>query len=138
MFTDIHRYLMQRHNDIQWLRDTHARKDKQRKDSIAECARQLEHDRVERAEQIRRFSDEMQRHTHRKMGILQVELEETDMMTSNKDTPATTHERKRLQFQIDRLSKELSMVRTGLCDITDSMEEGLCGDSCSEPETQPS
>jgi len=128
MFSDVHRYLNQRHSDIQWLRALHARKDAQRKEAIAECERQLEHDKAERSVQMKKFSEEMQSHVTRKMSTLHHELEDADMMMMNKENPMNAHDRRKLQFQIDRMSKELSAMRAGLILVADAMDV-MCSDS---------
>mmetsp|Transcript_74729 Transcript_74729/g.148044 ORF Transcript_74729/g.148044 Transcript_74729/m.148044 type:complete len:174 (-) Transcript_74729:58-579(-) len=128
MFSDVHRYLNQRHSDIQWLRSMHARKDVQRKEAIAECQRQLEHDKSERSAQMKKFSEEMQTHVNRKMSTLHHELEDADMMMMNKENPMNAHDRRKLQFQIDRMSKELAAMRAGLNLVADAMDV-MCTDS---------
>lgn len=114
MFSDIHRYLMQRHADIEWLRSQHLRKDKQRKDAINECQRSLEHDTAERIAQIAKFSEEMQRHTNRKVEVLQKAIAEQEVVYKKCDCT--------LQSQIDRVVRELDSMHYGFCGVTEAME----------------
>mmetsp|Transcript_881 Transcript_881/g.2490 ORF Transcript_881/g.2490 Transcript_881/m.2490 type:complete len:150 (-) Transcript_881:212-661(-) len=121
MFSDIHRYLMQRHADLEWLRAQHVRKDKQRRDAIDECKRSLEHDTQERTSQIARFSEEMQKHTNRKIDSLQKDNYEHEVASKKGDNE--------MQYQIDRMVRELDSMHYGLSAVADAMET-LCNECC--------
>merc|ERR1712039_643670 len=111
---DVHRYLVQRHDGIEWLRGLHARKNSQRSDAIKECVRVLEHDAAERINQIGRFTDEMKRHTNRKVDQLSKELADCEVI-KGRAAEAGAADKRVLQFQIDRMAKELDNLRGGLC-----------------------
>merc|ERR1711988_1478123 len=114
MFADIHRYLMQRHSDIERLKASHTRKNQQRKEALDECRRIQEHDAAERVAQITKFSEEMQRHTNRKVEGLQRELMEHEVAFKRGDDA--------IQFQIDRMVKEMDQMQDGLLSVADAMD----------------
>lgn len=120
MFSGMHRFLLQRHSDIEWLRGLHVRKDKIRKESISECLRLLEHDSAERKDHVEKFGEEMRRHTNRKMDVLQrdlIEAEENEMKASH----SSHGDRRKMQFQIDALARDIDTLRHGLCFVADAM-----------------
>eukprot|EP00927_Polykrikos_kofoidii_P041640 TRINITY_DN35499_c0_g1_i1.p1 TRINITY_DN35499_c0_g1~~TRINITY_DN35499_c0_g1_i1.p1 ORF type:complete len:181 (-),score=39.15 TRINITY_DN35499_c0_g1_i1:337-819(-) len=122
MFTDVHRFLMQRHADIEWLREQHGRKNTMRQQAIAECFQSLEHDSAERAAHISRFGEEMQRLTMRKAETLSKEIAEFEVRRGDKATAEAVMDRRKSQFQIDRLTHELESIRSGLLHVADAME----------------
>mmetsp|Transcript_36266 Transcript_36266/g.104307 ORF Transcript_36266/g.104307 Transcript_36266/m.104307 type:complete len:164 (-) Transcript_36266:68-559(-) len=122
MFSDVHRFLLQRHADIEFLRVMQARKSKLREESLAEVMRMLDHDTVERVAQIQKFTDEMERHTQRKMQVMQkqiLEVEEAAQLAAGKANP---EDRRKMQFKLDRLGYEVDTVRSGLVMVADAME----------------
>lgn len=124
MFSDIHRYITQRHADIEWLKNLHIRKDKQNQEAIAECNRSLEHDSAERVSHITRLSEEMQRHTVRKVDALQKELTEHQVAAKRGDAA--------MQCQIDRMVRELDSMHSGLNVVADAVDKMVT--NCVPPE----
>merc|ERR1719384_1539261 len=135
MFAGIHRFLVQRHADIEWMRSQHTRKVKLRQESIPECVRMLEHDTHERRENVEKFGEEMRRHTNRKMDVLQrdlVEAEENEMKAHH----SSHGDRQKMQFQIETLGRDVDMLRHGLCLVADAMDalrEGAAEDPSPRP-----
>eukprot|EP00747_Dinoflagellata_sp_TGD_P164761 gnl/TRDRNA2_/TRDRNA2_185130_c0_seq1.p1 gnl/TRDRNA2_/TRDRNA2_185130_c0~~gnl/TRDRNA2_/TRDRNA2_185130_c0_seq1.p1 ORF type:complete len:159 (-),score=42.76 gnl/TRDRNA2_/TRDRNA2_185130_c0_seq1:187-663(-) len=122
MFSEIHRYLAQRHQDIESLRAIHARKDRLRRDSIVECQRAQEHDSAERIAQIARFSEEMQKYTNRKMEGLYMEVRAAEH--------AGEHQTMHRQAKKEEMSKKTTVivndiagVRYGLSFVANAMEQ---------------
>mmetsp|Transcript_100282 Transcript_100282/g.284050 ORF Transcript_100282/g.284050 Transcript_100282/m.284050 type:complete len:164 (+) Transcript_100282:164-655(+) len=119
MFSDIHRYLVQRHAEVESLKALHERKNQLRKDAIVECGTALEQDAAERIAQVGRFSHDMEKHTNRKVAFLQKELKEQQSMLRCGD-PRNAMDRHKLQFKIGKLEEEIRAMRSGLCSVSDA------------------
>lgn len=115
MFGDIHRFLMQKHSDIEYLKEVHIRKDKLCKEAIADCERKMSDDTSERTSQITKFSENMKTLTNRKAVTLHKDMMDQDIQIRRGDNV--------LQFQIDRLVRELDSFHDGLCIVADAMED---------------
>merc|ERR1712217_141323 len=122
MFADIHRFLQQRHQDIEWLKGLHRHKDSLRKEGVHEAIRALEHDTSERISQIDKFSEDLQKFTNRKVEALQKELMDHETRMKNKESQVSAADKKKMQFQIDRISANIDSMWGGLCTVADAMD----------------
>merc|ERR1719399_749199 len=115
MFTDVHRFLQQRASDIETLKNRQVRNNKNRQEALVECRKTIELDGAERKAQFSRFTDEMQRYTVRKIEALHNELAEHEASQKRGDTAQ--------QIQIDRMSRDVDAIHSGLCNIADCMDQ---------------
>mmetsp|Transcript_59910 Transcript_59910/g.106562 ORF Transcript_59910/g.106562 Transcript_59910/m.106562 type:complete len:184 (-) Transcript_59910:17-568(-) len=122
-FTEYHRYMTSRQQDLQWMRDLHTRKSRLRKEEVQLCTRSLDQDKEERIAQILRLSDDMRRITDRKTDTLQSELVEREVRARNSASTMSQLDKKKVQFQLDRLSKEMDAMWGSFCMVADAMQK---------------
>mmetsp|Transcript_47425 Transcript_47425/g.133408 ORF Transcript_47425/g.133408 Transcript_47425/m.133408 type:complete len:139 (-) Transcript_47425:298-714(-) len=134
MFSEVHRFLLQRHADIERMRAVHGRKTKLREETLAEVMRMLDHDTMERISQIQKFTDEVEGTTSRKIDMMQkqiAEIQETALLEAGAASPEA---KRKMQFKLDRLGSEVEVVRSGLVMIAD-LAQIMAGDSCSDDDS---
>eukprot|EP00933_Yihiella_yeosuensis_P047934 TRINITY_DN43929_c0_g1_i1.p1 TRINITY_DN43929_c0_g1~~TRINITY_DN43929_c0_g1_i1.p1 ORF type:complete len:221 (+),score=48.07 TRINITY_DN43929_c0_g1_i1:49-711(+) len=121
-FADIHRFLASQQQDIQWLRESHKRKSRQRKEAIEDCARSLEHDRQERGSQLARLCDETSKKAAQKIDALKVELKEEEERNRHTAQVLSKTDKKKMQTTIDRIEREMDGLWSGVCMVAEAMD----------------
>eukprot|EP00930_Biecheleria_cincta_P011683 TRINITY_DN114710_c0_g1_i1.p1 TRINITY_DN114710_c0_g1~~TRINITY_DN114710_c0_g1_i1.p1 ORF type:complete len:175 (+),score=47.68 TRINITY_DN114710_c0_g1_i1:83-607(+) len=121
-FFEFHRFMNQRHEEIQWLKEFHTRKIRQRRAAVEECLNTQEHDTNERKLQIIKLTNDCKLLTNRKMEMLQEDLAEQELMRRQMAIGMSSQEKKKMVFQLEQLSKELDALWGGFCIVAEGMQ----------------
>mmetsp|Transcript_20156 Transcript_20156/g.55793 ORF Transcript_20156/g.55793 Transcript_20156/m.55793 type:complete len:195 (-) Transcript_20156:63-647(-) len=121
-FHDVHRFILQRHADLEMLRSLHSRKIETHAANIAECRRGLEHDAVERTSQIDRLGEDVQQYTTKKFDELRREVADYHARQRIRGHFEAQVDKTKERFQIARLAQELHSIRSGLLGVAGTME----------------